>query len=134
MKANINYKDALSEFKLEINDIKDIMETQKGKIIRECAKVVKANVTKHLARSAVNTPGYTHMQDDVKATIKDDNQGGMVAIIGGGKETAYKWHLVNNGTSKTPATHFADNALSESEEQFNGIVDAVIMKEVSNGR
>jgi HK97 gp10 family phage protein len=75
------------------------------------------------------------MKTDVKTRIKDDNEGEVIAIIGGGRKTAFKWHLVDNGTSDTPAAHFTDKAMDDSESSRDAIMDSAIYKAVSgNGR
>lgn len=79
------------------------------------------------------------MRDDVKVTTKKDNSGISYVVVGGGKLTAYKWHLVNDGTFESksgrriPATRFIENAIKKSEPKINDIVDELLMK-VANGR
>ena len=76
-----------------------------------------------------STP-YVHMKNDVKASVKDDNQGTVYAVIKGGKYTGYKWHLLNNGAVNTRATHFVDNALKQAESEFEAMVDSMIREAV----
>ena len=134
MKVNLNYEPALDFFKQDIKDIAESMYSQRGKIVKNCAKVVSAAVVKNLPESSVDTPMYQHMKTDVKTRIKDDNEGEVIAIIGGGRKTAYKWHLVDNGTSETQAHHFTDKALQESESGIDAIMDKAIFKAVDSGR
>ncbi len=134
MKVNLNYEPALDFFRQDIKDIAESMFNQRGKIVKDCAKVVSAAVVKNLSLSDVDTPLYKHMKTDVKTRIKDNDMGDIVAIIGGGKETAYKWHLVDNGTSETQAQHFTDKSLNESESGVDAIMDRAIFKAVDSGR
>jgi HK97 gp10 family phage protein len=135
MKVELNYESSMNFFKQEVADIAASMYSQRGKIIRDTAKVVTASVVKYMPESDVNRPLYQHMKTDVKTRIKDDNEGEVIAIIGGGRKTAYKWHLVDNGTSDTPAAHFVDKAMTESESSIEAIMDSAIYKAVSgNGR
>ncbi len=132
MKVDLNYQPALNFFGQEIRDLAESMYSQRGKIIRDCAKVVSVAVVKHMPESDVNRPLYKHMKTDVKVRIKDDNQGDIVAIIGGGRETAYKWHLVDNGTSDTPAAHFTEKAMEEADSGMEAVLDSAIFKAVDN--
>jgi HK97 gp10 family phage protein len=135
MKVELNYEPSMNFFKQEVADIAASMYSQRGKIIRDTAKVVTASVIKYIPESDVNRPLYQHMKTDVKTRIKDDNEGEVIAIIGGGRKTAYKWHLVDNGTSDTPAAHFTDKAMEDSESSREAILDSAIYKAVSgNGR
>jgi HK97 gp10 family phage protein len=135
MKVELNYESSMNFFKQEINDIAASMYSQRGKIIRDTAKVVTASVIKFIPESGVSIPLYQHMKTDVKTRIKDDNEGEVIAIIGGGRKTAFKWHLVDNGTSDTPAAHFTDKAMDDSESSRDAIMDSAIYKAVSgNGR
>jgi HK97 gp10 family phage protein len=135
MKVDLSYQSAVDFFKQDINSVAESMYSQRVKIIKDCAKVVSAAVVKNLPESDVSQPMYQHMKTDVKTRIKDDNEGEIIAIIGGGRKTAYKWHLVDNGTSETQAQHFTDKALSESESSIDAIMDSAIFKAVdSNGK
>jgi HK97 gp10 family phage protein len=135
MKVDLSYQSAVDFFRQDINSLSESMFSQRGKIIKDCAKVVSAAVVKNLPESDINQPMYQHMKTDVKTRIKDDNEGEIIAIIGGGRKTAYKWHLVDNGTSETQAQHFTDKALSESESSIDAIMDSAIFKAVdSNGK
>lgn len=132
MKVELSYQSALDFFKQDINNLAKSMYSQRGKIIKDCAKVVSAAVVKNLPESDVNTPMYQHMKTDVKTRIKDDGEGEILAIIGGGRKTAYKWHLVDNGTSETPAQHFTDKAMSESESGIEAVFNNAIFKAVDS--
>lgn len=135
MKVEINYQPAVNFFNQEIKDIADSMFNQRGKIVRDCAKVIKAAVVKNIPDSGIDKPLYVHMKNDVKVRIKDNGQGNVAAIIGGGKETAYKWHLVDNGTTRTKAAHFTDKAMKEADAEMEAITDMAIFKAVDgNGR
>lgn len=135
MKVELNYESSMNFFKQEVADIAASMYSQRGKIIRDTAKVVTASVVKFIPESDINTPLYQHMKTDIKTRIKDDNEGEVIAIIGGGRKTAYKWHLVDNGTSDTPAAHFTDKAMEDSASSREAILDSAIYKAVSgNGR
>jgi HK97 gp10 family phage protein len=134
MKVNLNYESAMNFFKQEIEDVAQSMYNQRGKIVRDCAKVVNVAVVKNMPESDINKPLYQHMKTDVKIKIKDDKEGEVVAIIGGGRKTAYKWHLVDNGTSDTPASHFTDKAMTEAESGIDAVLDSAIFKAVDSGR
>jgi HK97 gp10 family phage protein len=141
MKVDLNFQSALNFFGKEIKDIAESMYSQRGKIVRDCAKVVKANIIKNLPESDKDSTDknydgspYTHMKVDIKITVIDNAEGDVTAIVHGGKETAYKWHLLDNGTSDTPALHFTDKSMKDSESDFDAIMSSATFKAVDSGR
>lgn len=138
MNITFNYQDAIFEINKEIAQIPKTLKSTAKPTIQKIAKIVKRNVEVSLQKIGESeaksnydgsTP-YIHMKNDVKTSVKDDKEGTVYAIIRGGKYTAYKWHLVNNGTVNTKATHFIDNALKQSETEANALVDEMINKAV----
>lgn len=138
MRVDLNFEDAFSSLE---NDLKSMAkELERAPIVRKCSQVIKKNVEKNLPKSdlgaiSTNYDGtpYVHMRNDVKATVKDDKAGNAYAIVGGGKYTSYKWHLLDNGTSDTAALHFTDKAMKESDPEIDAIVDDEIRKVVQSG-
>lgn len=140
MDVKFNFDDAFSSIENELRSMSKELTIEKGPIVRKCAQVIKKNVEANLPKSdisatATNYDGtpYVHMKNEVKATIKDDKAGNVYAIIGGGKHTAHKWHMVDNGTSRTAALHFTDKAMKQSDSEIDAIADELIRKVVSNG-
>lgn len=138
MRVQIDYKDALFEINQQIANMQNVLEADKKKILTKGAKVIKASVEKYLPKSdpsefTSNYDGslpYIHMKDDVKTSIKTDSNGNIYANIRGGKYTGWRWHLLNNGTSKMKATHFIDKALEETSSEIESLVDEAIRKAV----
>lgn len=130
MKVTLDYKPALDFFKKDINDVSEKLYALRKAIISKGVKVVKASVKKNLSRSNIDDPLYTHMQDDVKTTIKDNDQGDIVGIIHGGKKTGYKWHMLNDGTSHSKATHFVEKSLKDVESDLDAIIDQAIWEAI----
>lgn len=138
MNTTFNYQDATFEIREEIARIPKSIRANAKPTMQKIAKLVKKNVEgalQNLGASGTmsnydgSTP-YVHMKDDVRTSVKDDNEGAVYAIIRGGKYTAYKWHLVNNGTVNTRATHFMDKAMSMTESEANALIDEMINKAV----
>lgn len=134
MKVNFETDELMSYLQNEIICLPQELTEQRKEILRKSAKILKKNVENELERSTIDKPGYEHMKDDVKISIKDNEQGDMAAVIHGGKKTGYKWHMLANGTSNMQATHFDEKAMKESEAEIDGIVYAALAKVVSNGR
>ncbi len=125
----------------ELKMIPRNLEQEKIPMLKKIANIVKENVEEVLPESdidatATNPDGtkYTHMKNDVKASIKTDKMGNTYAIVRGGKKTGFKWHLVDNGTSKSRALHFTDKAMKKSEDEIDYVVSDVLNKAVSYGR
>lgn len=135
MKIHLSDNGVFRSIEDELNYMVKTVESNRKKIIRKEANIIQKCVENALPKSDLNssvtnydgTP-YIHMQDDVKVTIKDNNAGNISAVIHGGKRTAYKWHLVNDGTSTTKATHFIEKALKESDSKGGSALDELINK------
>lgn len=99
-------------------------------IQNESAKVIKARVVGQLdkLRTKTNKADYKHMADDVIIRTVRDQYGDMVVRVRGGGKTGTLWHIVNDGTYRSNATHFMDKALSESESEIENIIDTQISK------
>lgn len=115
---------ALVQFLKKIE--KDCKDVEK-KILTQSGKVIKGKVVDLLnaikRKDKYVKDGYTHMADDVKVRLSKDEFGYSVVRISGGKKTGTKWHLVNDGTFRTPATHFMTNAIDSSESEIEAIID-----------
>lgn len=125
------------------------MEKEQKKPLQRIGKVIEKNVKSELLIVESTDTGnwtnyegsrpYKHMGDDVKVRTKSDSMGNSYVIVSGGKLTAFKWHIVNDGSydSKTgrriPATHFVEKAIKKSETDINRIVDGLLAR-VANGR
>jgi hypothetical protein len=144
MNITFNASEVMYEIEQEIAKIPKELKGQTKQIMSKASKIVKSNVEQELGRHRTD-PGekitnydgtpYVHMKDDVKASVKDDKEGSVFAIIRGGKYTAYKWHLVNNGHldkagNTVEATHFIDIALKKSESDIDALIDKMISKAV----
>ncbi|WP_291568547.1 HK97-gp10 family putative phage morphogenesis protein [Clostridium sp. UBA2485] len=98
------------------------IEVQK-RILRKGANALRKNVKKNLKRSKISKTAYKHMVDDIQVSVRKDKDGDYVARVRGGKKTGRKWHLVNDGTYKTDATHFMDRSIAESDAEIEAIID-----------
>jgi HK97 gp10 family phage protein len=141
MEINFDFEDALNEIVQEFAGYRNSITKESKTVMSKSAKILKKHVVENLKRvdhgDASNYDGtvpYIHMKDDIKTSVKDDKQGTIVAIIRGGKYTGYKWHLVNNGTVNSNATHFIDKALKDSENEIDQLVDEMIGRVVQDGR
>ena len=98
--------------------------------LKRSAEVVKKNVIANLnaVRTDNDDPEHKHMADDVQASVVKDKFGDRTARIRGGRRTGTKWHLVNDGTYRSRATHFIDKALQQSEPEIEQILDDELRK------
>lgn len=94
---------------------------------KEGANLVKSEIVRRLQsiRTKDNKARQRikHMCDDVQITTKKDEYGDVIVKVQGGKLTGTLWHIVNDGTYRTEATHFMDLALNSIEEELEKIVD-----------
>lgn len=97
---------------------------------KECAKAVKKAVIKRLEQIKTENPQrIKHMCEDVQIVTKKDEFGEIYVKVQGGKTTGTLWHIVNDGTYRTEATHFMDLALNEVESELENIINKANEKE-----
>lgn len=143
MKVNMDSDDAFKYIMEDIARIPDIAEQEEKNVMKRIRDVLVEKVKANLPRSSGGTnydgsKPYVHMRDDIKASIKSKN-GFISLVIFGGKKTAHKWHMVNDGTRdsageiKTTATHFIEKAMIQAEPEIDKIVDE-LLAEVADGR
>jgi HK97 gp10 family phage protein len=124
----------------------DKMEVELGQIPREsenagieiqkkCAKIIKNSVEKRLrsisqksAHANSKKRRRVHMADDVRTMTKKDKYGDIIVKVQGGKQTGTLWHIVNDGTYRSRATHFMDGALADCEAAVESAVDEELRK------
>jgi HK97 gp10 family phage protein len=113
-------------------------EEAKNTFLKATAKETKAAVIKHvpkstpvtLRRGKERTASHVHMKDDVVASVVEDKKyGGKMARIRGGRRTGTLWHLVNDGTYRSQASHFIDKAMNDVDDMIDGLLDNA-MKDV----
>jgi HK97 gp10 family phage protein len=102
------------------------------KTVEESFKAMESNVSPGTTNYDGSLP-YVHLVDDVKTSIKDDKAGNVYAMIRGGKFTGYKWHMLENGTTTTKATHFIEKALKQTESEINSYIDEAIGRVAQGG-
>lgn len=102
------------------------------KIMNRCGKVIKTRVESNLNSIRTQQMTHKHMADDVVVRTGKDKYGYRYTKVGGGKETGTLWHIVNDGTYVSDPTHFMDNAISQSENDIQQIIDEELSK--TNGK
>ena len=144
MRVDFNAGEQLFSIEQELRRLPELAEQEEKKVMKRIQKIITEKLKANLPKSAgqnTNYDGskpYVHMQDDIKATVKSKD-GVAYVLIRGGKLTGFKWHLVNDGTRdrnggvKTPATHFIDMALKQSEPEIDALIDELIGGIVDEG-
>lgn len=133
MRVNMEYDHALQEMVAEVLSMPKLSEQAEKKAMQSIAKEIVKNVKEVLPRS--DSDGK-HMADDVKSTVKQAD-GSYYCSVHGGKETGYKWHMLDDGTRNpdgsvhTPAIHFTDSAMAKSTPKVEKILDDLV-KEIAN--
>lgn len=111
-----------------LKDIVSDCQEVEEKYLRKSAQVMKEKIIEnlnHIKRTSINLPeGHQHMANDVIYRIVSDEFGNRVARIRGGMKTGTLWHIVNDGTYRTDATHFLDASLQNSEYMIERILDS----------
>ena len=131
MKVDINFEDALNGIVQEVLRSEQILEKDQTEIMEKIGKAIKKEVENVLPVSDEHGAGYKHMRNDVKVTVsgKKKKTGVTGVIIHGGKTTAYKWHMLDDGTRNpdgsvhTPALHFTNKALENAQSKIDEIIN-----------
>ncbi len=139
MKVDFEYDKALQGMVADVLRCEKIMESEQEKVLGEIGKVIKKNTVAALPKSNEAGPGYKHMRDDIKVTIngKRKKTGVTGVTVHGGKLTAYKWHMLDdgtrnpNGTVHTRALHFTGKAMENATQEIEKIVDDLIGRTVN---
>lgn len=133
MSFKMSVTDDGMDLTLLIRDSEGVAE----KVLSKARSILKTRVTsklKAMEYKATNKDGTPkkhrdiHMWEDVQTKISTDKYGYKVLKIGGGKKTGTLWHIVNDGTYRTPATHFMDDTISQSENEIQRLIDAELKK------
>ena len=123
----MGFKMRVVEDSINLQTLINASDEAGDRIMKQCASVIKVRVEGNLnSLRTVDKEGksaHTHMADDVVIKTGKDKYGYRYAKVGGGKRTGTLWHIVNDGTYKNRATHFMDNAISQSESEVQAIID-----------
>ena len=139
MTVDMNYKDALNGIVADVLKMDNVFEKDQQKALEDIGKVIKRETQKVLPVSDEGGSGYKHMRDDIKVTVngKKRKTGVTGVTVHGGKLTAYKWHMLDdgtrnpNGTVHTRARHFTAKAMEQATPEIEKIVDDLIGRVVN---
>ena len=137
MKIDFMYEKPLDEMVAEVLRMENILEADQQTLMQNIGKELKKEVQKILPKSD-ESGDYKHMRDDVKITVNGKKQktGISGVTVHGGKKTAYKWHLLDDGTRNpdgtvhTAATHFTDKAMKAANNSIERLIDELERKVV----
>lgn len=130
MKVDFEFEKTLDEMVVDVLRMENIMESAQSDLLNNIGKEIKKEVQKILPKSD-ETGDYKHMRDDVKVTVngKRAKTGITGVTVHGGKKTAYKWHMLDDGTRNpdgsvhTHAMHFTSKAMSAAEGRIERLID-----------
>lgn len=137
MKVNFEYQKPLDEIVADVLRMEDILEGEQEDLMTEIGKEIKKQVKDHLPKSN-QTGDHKHMRDDVKVTVngKKKKTGITGVTVHGGKDTAYKWHMLDEGTRNpdgtvhTKAIHFTTKAMDAATPAIERLIDELERKVV----
>lgn len=127
---------AVDELVADVLRMENILESEQATLMSEIGKELKKQVKSQLKKSDSTNDGYQngaykHMADDIKVTVngKRTKTGITGVTVHGGKNTAYKWHMLDDGTRNpdgsvhTPALHFTDKAQKAAEAKIERLIN-----------
>lgn len=133
MNVNMDYKGALDGIVADVLRCGKLVEEEQQTLLKNVGETLKKEVREALPKSHED---HKHMSSDIKVTIngKKKKTGVMGVSVHGGKETAYKWHMLDDGTRDpngavhTPATHFTQKAMQAATPKIEQEVDNMIRR------
>lgn len=134
MTVEIDYKDTLNGIVRDVLRMENVLESDQQTALEKIGKEIKKRVKEALPKSEESKSGYKHMRDDIKVLVhgKKKKTGVTGVTISGGKLTAYKWHMLDDGTRNpdgsihTPAIHFTSKAMDKANPEIEKIVDELV--------
>ena len=143
MKVDFLFERPLDEIVAEVLRMDQIMESEQEDLMKEIGKEIKKKVKEILPKSESENDGYQtdkykHMRDDIKVTIKGKrSKTGITGVtVHGSKDTAYKWHMLDDGTRNpdgsvhTKATHFTKKAMEAATPRIEQLINELERKVV----
>lgn len=135
MKVDFEYQKPLDEIVAEVLRMDQIMEEEQAGLMSEIGKEIKKQVKETLPKSDAD---HEHMRDDIHVNIngKKKKTGITGVTVHGGKETAYKWHMLDDGTRNpdgtihTPAHHFTNKAMQAATPRIEQLINDLERKVV----
>jgi HK97 gp10 family phage protein len=136
MKVDFKYEQPLDEIVAEVLRMETILESEQAEAMAQIGKEIKTQVKNILPKS--DEKGK-HMRDDIKVTVqgKKAKTGITGVTVHGGRDTAFKWHLLDDGTRNpdgsvhTPAKHFTSKAMQAATPRIEQIINEIERKVTS---
>lgn len=140
MNVEFDYKDTLNEITGMISEMSALLGKSEKATLAEIGKVTVRAVKSILPRSdierRVKTPKnydkstpYDHMIDDVSYSVRKSQTGDQYVSVKGGKNTGYKWHMLNDGwTDRGGVFHMGTKFMEKAVRQAEGAIDLEIDK------
>lgn len=114
----------------------DKIDALKYGIDRDARKAIREGADAFAEELRGETPVWSgekadpkHMRDDIRATGVRDVDGELEAKVGYGKETGYRVHFPNSGTSRQDPQHFVE----ETQSKMRGKVVQIFLKHLKVG-
>lgn len=128
MKVDFAFEQPLDEIVTEVLRMETILESEQAELMTAIGKEIKKEVRNVLPKSNEDAK---HMRDDIKVTVqgKKAKTGITGVTVHGGKETAFKWHLLDDGTRNpdgsvhTPALHFTSKAMQAATPRIEQLIN-----------
>ena len=128
MKVDFAFEQPLDEIVTEVLRMETILESEQAELMTAIGKEIKKEVKNNLPKSNEDAK---HMRDDIKVTVqgKKAKTGITGVTVHGGKETAFKWHLLDDGTRNpdgsvhTPALHFTSKAMQAATPRIEQLIN-----------
>lgn len=127
-KLKVDTNDNTDEIQVMLAEIPDKLNHIEDKFLKQAAKITKDRTVEALRPLSTNRDwqGYKHMYQDVQARVITNNFGNKVVRVRGGQKTGTLWHLVNDGTFHSKATHFMDTATNNANDEIDRLIEKML--------
>lgn len=129
-KLNVIADDILKDIELTEEEALEAMKPKLQVITVEELRRIKRikNIMKHRRRANGEKRRNRHMYQDVEVKIDKDDYGYKVLKVRGRAQTGTLWHIVNDGTYRTRATHFMDKIIERAGKELDALVSRELEK------
>lgn len=135
-KIDFKYQEMLKGISEEIKSLDKELGEAKRPLLKKIGYTIKEAVQNEIDIAEYNynrfnydgSEPYRHIKDDISVRVKEN-----AVIVHGGRNTAFKWHILNDGHLAGNhfifGSHFVDKAIKKSKPQIDRLIDTELWKE-----
>lgn len=129
-KLQVVVDDVLKDIELTEEEVFKVMKPKLKQIAVDETRKLKRikNIRPERFRKNGEKRRNKHLYQDVVVKEDKDKYGHKVLRVRGGSQTGTIWHIVNDGTYRTKATHFMDKIVDRAGAELDAIAERELKK------